>query len=152
MTPGPGRGWAAGLARPHYWPCRHCDMVGDYHLERDAQLRRSETLDRRDEIDRLIVFRDWLRAYEWESNRPDHDDADDTSDAAHGDEDDDWAAAWAPHTPTVPAPRDPVDQARAAVDAVPSVELLDLHEPTPSSRAAIGDELPDDLTRWEIAS
>lgn len=123
MTPaheGPGRGWAAGLDRPHVWPCRHCDMVEDYHLERDAQLRRKESLDRRDEIDQLVVFKDWLRAYEWESQRPDQD-------ADPVDHDDDWIADWAAAIPAQRGSTDPVAEARRAVDAVP--DLTDSDKP-----------------------
>lgn len=112
---GPGRGWAAGLDRPHIWLCRHCDMVDDYHLERDAQLRRKESLDRRDEIDRLVVFKDWLRTYEWESQQPDQD-------ADPGDGDADWAADWAAEIPAQRGTPDPVDIARRAVDAVPDAD------------------------------
>ena len=35
-----GRGWAAGLARPHVWACRHCGMVEDYRLLRRSNLAR----------------------------------------------------------------------------------------------------------------
>lgn len=123
----PGRGWAPGQARPHVWPCRHCGMVTDYHLTRDAQLRRAESLDRRDEPDQAVTFKDWLRAYEWDDttrwdgfdDQPDPDTADD-ADAA-------WAGVWAAHQPsgidsaasTGRPDVDPITVARAAVNAIP---------------------------------
>src|SRR5438309_1608412 len=61
-----GRGWAAGLARPHVWPCRHCGMVEDYRLLRQAQLEYAEGAHNRDEDYQLVTFKDWLRAYQWE--------------------------------------------------------------------------------------
>lgn len=45
--------------------CRHCDMVRDYHLVIDAQLRRIEVA-ARDENARLTTFREWLIRFEWE--------------------------------------------------------------------------------------
>ncbi len=61
-----GRGWAAGLARPHRWSCKHCGMVEDYRLTRQAQLEYTEGPHGRGEDYRLITFKDWLRAYQWE--------------------------------------------------------------------------------------
>lgn len=133
-TGGLGRGWAAGLHRPHRWPCRHCGMVEDYHLLRDAQLRAKESLSRRDEIDRLVVFKDWLRAYEWPSQRPDLDTDTSGDDGAHR-----AVAGAAEGVGAIPAQRDgadPVERARQAVDAVPGP--VDRHEPDVSlgARAA----------------
>lgn len=129
----PRRGWAAGLARPHGWPCRHCGMVTEYHLVRDAQLRAAESLDRRDEIDRLITFKQWLRVYEWDTDpRRGDEQATATTEAADpSDAEGDKAGdnerggpaveAAVPHQRVSPE-ADPVAGARRAVAAIPDLD------------------------------
>lgn len=85
MIGGGGRG-----SRPHRWPCRHCDMVDDYRLNREAQIQLAEGVFRQDEDYQLDTFKDWLRTFEWPRYDP----------AGHRVEQDwpaqDWAAAeWA---------------------------------------------------------
>jgi hypothetical protein len=41
-------------------------MVEDYRLLRQAQLEYAEGAHNRDEDYRLVTFKDWLRAYQWE--------------------------------------------------------------------------------------
>jgi hypothetical protein len=139
-----GRGWAAGLARPHTWPCRHCEMVTDYHLERDSQLRRAESLDRRDEIDRLIVFKDWLRAYEWQTEPPEDADADQGENWA--DDADEWARADVSEPGNAATgDADPLGAARRAVDALPvEVDLDDDPAAGPGRGSADAEDHSDD--------
>ena len=92
-----GGGWAAGQARPHVWPCRHCGMVEDYRLLRQAQLEYAEGAHNRDEDYRLVTFKDWLHAYQWEQP-PD---------------------AWA--IPEQRSSSSSIEVARAAVAAIPDV-------------------------------
>lgn len=123
---GSGRGWAAGRSRPHHWPCRHCGMVTDYHLLRD-------------EVDRLITFKEWLRAYEWETDPRHLDDqaATDTNQATAADDGwtadqgktEDWSHAGTtdvvvPQQRTASPDRDPVGAARQAVDSIPDADSL----------------------------
>src|SRR4051812_44476850 len=103
-----GRGWAAGLARPHVWPCRHCGMVDDYRLQRQAQLEYAEGEHNRDEDYRLVTFKDWLRAYQWEQP---------------------------PDVPSIPEQRSstsPIDAARRAVAAIPDPAEVDTPHPSTS--------------------
>lgn len=51
--------------RPHRPGCRHCSMVEDYRLTRDAEIRVIETT-ARDENARPVVFKEWLCAFVWE--------------------------------------------------------------------------------------
>jgi hypothetical protein len=59
-------------SRPHVWPCRHCDMVDDYRLTREAQLLAAEGVFRQDEDYRATTFKEWLQAFEWDSTRERH--------------------------------------------------------------------------------
>ena len=152
-NPESGRGWVAGRSRPHHWPCRHCGMVTDYHLLRDAQLRAAESLDRRDEIDSLITFKEWLRAYEWDTDprQPDDQAVADTNQAAASDDgwavNRDGAAGWrqaatsdvaVPQQRTCSPDRDSVQVARQAVDAIPDVDsLADDRRPSPRATVAV---------------
>ena len=72
-------------------------MVEDYRLLRQAQLEYAEGPHSRDEDYRLVTFKDWLRAYQWEQP-PDESRA-------------------------IPEQRsaavDPIDAARRAVSAIP---------------------------------
>jgi hypothetical protein len=112
-------------------------MVTDYHLLRDAQLRATESLDRRDEIDRLITFKEWLRAYEWDTDpaRLGYEQATadlDTPDPRNTDQDADWDTVWGnnrrvpavedavPRQRTQVAEDDPVAGAHRAVAAIPA--------------------------------
>ena len=76
-------------SRPHLWPCRHCDMVEDYRLHREAQLQLAEGVFRQDEDYRLATFKDWLRTFEW----PHHDPGDARSDDGGGWDAQDWISA-----------------------------------------------------------
>lgn len=96
-------GWTAGQARPHLWPCRHCGMVEDYRLLRQAQLEYAEGPHNRDEDYRLVTFKDWLRAYQWEQPP------------------DDWR---------IPEQRNstsPIEAARRAVSAIP--DAIEVYAP-----------------------
>ncbi len=161
---GRGRGWAAGQARPHTWLCRHCDMVGDYHRERDSQLRRVESLDRRDEIDRLVTFKEWLRTYEWDTDphRQDNDHAQTGTDRVGTDQAGD-PRQYGGRERSGPDPDgDPVGTARRAVDAIPypatddawstsSVAPADGHTAAADSDTA-GDGVGVDGAGWRWAS
>lgn len=46
--------------------CRHCDMVEDFYLAQDADIRRIEVCGQ-DEDARPVTFREWLVRYEWEA-------------------------------------------------------------------------------------
>jgi hypothetical protein len=59
-------------SRPHVWPCRHCDMVDDYRLNREAQLQAAEGVFRQDEDYRATTFKEWLQAFEWDSTQERH--------------------------------------------------------------------------------
>lgn len=113
-------------SRPHVWPCRHCDMVDDYRLNRENEIQLAEGRFRQDEDYRLTTFKRWLQTFEWDSTREryQHDtaarDADgaaetggDTADHGWRAEADPWAAHWSARwagsaddaAATVPAPR-----------------------------------------------
>lgn len=49
-------------------PCRHCDMVDDYRLQRAAEVAVHDEHHWRDETawSRLINFKRWLIVFEWE--------------------------------------------------------------------------------------
>jgi hypothetical protein len=65
---------AGRVRRPHLWPCRHCVMVEDYRLTRDAQLRQAEGVYDQDEGYRLTTFKQWLQTFQWEQPREPADD------------------------------------------------------------------------------
>jgi hypothetical protein len=153
--PGAGRGWAARRSRPHRWPCRHCGMVTDYHLLRDAQVRAVESLERRDEIDRLITFKEWLRAYEWDTD-PRRRDLDDHVSAdqvdgqvAAGNEcwgQQDAADLAVPQQRSTPPDRcrDAVGAARRAVDAIPDNDPASDHGWSTTRVTAADEHTADD--------
>ncbi|MCO1659205.1 hypothetical protein [Pseudonocardia humida] len=85
------------VRRPHRWACRHCDMVTDYRLTRDAELRQAKGAFAHDEDYQLTTFKQWLQSFQWEQPRDI-----DTDTAADG---------------TGERHRDPLDRARAAVVA-----------------------------------
>lgn len=119
-----GRDDGAG-SRPHVWPCRHCDMVDDYRLNRENEAQLAEGVFRQDEDYRLTTFKQWLQAFEWDSQQERYqrdtaaryaDQGDASSSAQDGADSDDgdpwaahWSARWAGSTDdsvtAVPAPR-----------------------------------------------
>jgi hypothetical protein len=125
-------------SRPHVWPCRHCNMVADYRLNRDAQTQLAEGVFRQDEDYRLTTFKEWLQAFEWDSARERHeqdtaerdgsdagfaDRAADVGDRSTADADpwaDHWSARWAESAAraaaAVPAPRTGDHDRPAATD------------------------------------
>jgi hypothetical protein len=119
-------------SRPHVWPCRHCDMVADYRLNREAQTQAAEGVFRQDEDYRLTTFKQWLQAFEWDSARErqgheatEHDagyadrlgDVGDRSSAEADPWVDHWSARWGDRgtraAALVPAPRTPEEVADA---------------------------------------
>lgn len=44
--------------------CRHCDMVDDYRLTREAQEAYRDW--RNENADSSITFKEWLRKFQWE--------------------------------------------------------------------------------------
>lgn len=59
-------------SRRHVWPCRHCAMVEDYRLNREAQLQLAEGVFGQDEDFRVNTFKQWLQTFEWDSQREHH--------------------------------------------------------------------------------
>jgi hypothetical protein len=86
-------------------------MVDDYRLLRQAQLEFAESGHNRDEEYRLVTFKDWLRAYQWEQP-PD-------------------SEVWAIPQQRMSSAVDPIDAARRAVSAIPDPDEVD----TPASQA-----------------
>ena len=96
-------------------------MVDDYRLLRQAQLEVAESGHNRDEDYRLVTFKDWLRAYQWEQP-PDTDT--DSHDAA------------IPEQRTSASVVDPIDAARRAVSAIPDGVEVDTTRPLTSETVA----------------
>jgi hypothetical protein len=142
-------------SRPHVWLCRHCDMVEDYRLNREAQLQLAEGVFRQDEDYRLTTFKEWLQAFEWDSVRERRgqdaterdapggghaDRSEDVEDRSTADADpwaDHWSARWSgrpAHGPAaVPAPRTGDHDRDAVIDAAEDVAAA---------------ERVEQLTRW----
>jgi hypothetical protein len=99
-------------SRPHLWPCRHCAMVDDYRLLREAQLDYAEGPHNRDENYRLVTFKDWLRAYQWEQPPEES-----------------WVI---PEQRGSTSAVDPIDAARRAVSAIPDPIAVDASQPPTS--------------------
>ncbi len=132
--------------RPHTWPCRHCDMVDDYRLNRENEAQLAEGRFRQDEDYRLTTFKRWLQSFEWDSVRDRiqrdrdarHDGGDQVADGWGDDRADGWEAEWAARgADPQPGPR---GQSRAAVLARP-VQRTDAADLLDAERAA-------QLTRW----
>lgn len=107
----PGGPEGGAGSRPHVPTCRHCDMVDDYRLTRQAQLQHAEGLHRQDQDYRAVVFKDWLRHFQWETE-PDttnpHLEPPDTPDTDTPDTD----------TPDTGGGVDPLEAARHSVTAL----------------------------------
>jgi hypothetical protein len=95
-------------------------MVEDYRLLRQAQLEYAEGTHNRDEDYRLVTFKDWLRAYQWEQPPQ--------------------TETWA--IPEQRSATSPIDAARRAVAAIP--DPTEVHAEVDTARPFNGEAVDEE--------
>ena len=113
--------------RPHAWACRHCDMVDDYRLAREADVQAAEGVHRQDEDFHAVTFKQWLQVFEWD--HPDQHtttDSDEQDPADHGGDGQPWPGWEHTRSRATGDEVDPVARARAAVLALPMQRVTEL--------------------------